>query len=81
MTFYSYMKTHTPMCFSLIYQLQNQDGRKRDASPLPCKSLYILSCLGARKQEYSWKQAEEMWSSDDRKEAKEDMYTLDLVIR
>ena len=32
-------------------------------------------------QEYSWKQAEEMWSSDDRKEAKDDMYVLDLVIR
>lgn len=51
MTFYSYMKTHTPICFSLIYQLQNQDRRKTDASPLPspCKPVYTLVFWGKEK--------------------------------
>ena len=83
-TLHNYRKTHTPMCFSLIYQPQNQDGRKRDVSPLPSPANLYICCLvwgQGKSQEYSWKQAEEMWSSDDRKEAKEDMYTLDMVIR
>ena len=46
-TLHNYRKTHTPMCFSLIYQPQNQDGK---SLYIPCKSLYMLSCLGARKK-------------------------------